>query len=234
MRKFTLIATLLLVALACALPGTAAPAGVAPADAPFDPAILNTAVVETAGAAQTQTALALPTATRTATSTRIPTPTQTYTPTFIFSLATFTPLPTYTMPGSISEGALAITGTPGPDDGFKMSDEEWHCIVAATLPPRNTEFDQGAHFDVYWTLFNNGTKAWPFYGVDLVYTGGFRHEGKKIQDFTRTVSPGQRVTVGASFIAPKLAGQYQTFFKLMVGKRLFCGIKYTFVVREGK
>ena len=64
MRKFTLIATLLLVALACALPGTAAPSGVAPADAPFDPAILNTAVVETAGAAQTQTALALPTATR--------------------------------------------------------------------------------------------------------------------------------------------------------------------------
>jgi hypothetical protein len=238
MNSKSFLIVLVLAMLACALPGAASPSA-NPAQPPAsnaDVKTLETIIVETAGAAQTQTAAALPTSTSTPSPTFTPSITPTFTPTFIFRFPTHTPLASYTSPVTVSAeefGQVPGTpGTPGIGEGFKMSDKEWSCIVAGIIPPRNFEFEKKAHFDVYWTLFNNGTKSWPYYGVDLVYQGGYRHEGTKIQDFTRTVEPGKTVTVGASFIAPNKEGNYQTFFKLMVGKRLFCGMKYTFVVKE--
>lgn len=236
MRKYIFQFSLLVVILACALPGAPAPAQEPALQPASNAESLETIIVETAAAAQTQTLMALPTSTSTPSPTFTPSITPTFTPTFIYLLPTLTPLATYTSPVTVSAGDLGqipgTPGTPGIEDGFKMSDKEWSCIIAGVIPPRNVELQKKAHFDVYWTLFNNGTKAWPFYGVDLVYQGGYRHEGTRIQDFTRTVSPGATVSVGASFIAPNKEGHYQTFFKLMVGKRLFCGMKYTFVVVE--
>ena len=236
MRKSFSLMFLTLAALACALPGATPPqVNTAPQPA-SDVKSLETIIVETAGAAQTQTVVALPTSTSTPSPTFTPSITPTFTPTFIYLFPSLTPLASYTSPVTVSAEELGLVtgtpGTPGIGEGFKMTDKEWSCIVAGILPPRNTEFRKKTHFDVYWTLFNNGTKTWPYYGVDLVYQGGYRHEGTKVQDFTRTVAPGKTVTVGASFIAPDKPGNYQTFFKLMVGKRLFCGMKFTFVVIE--
>lgn len=237
-RKISFLA-LFLAMIACALPGAPSPSA-NPAllpDTNSDVNSLETIIVETANAAQTQTMAALPTSTSTPTPTFTPSITPTFTPTFIFKFPTHTPIASYTSPATVSAEQLGLTpgGTPGtPEVGkdFKMSDREWSCIIAGIIPPKNYEFQKKEHFYVYWTLFNNGTKAWPYYGVDLVYQGGYRNDGTKIQDFTRTVEPGKTVTVGAEFTAPTKPGNYQTFFKLMVGKRLFCGMKYTFVVKE--
>jgi hypothetical protein len=66
--------------------------------------------------------------------------------------------------------------------------------------------------------------------VDIVYKSGYRHEETKIQDMPRTVPSGGEIKVTATFITPKLPGEYQTFFHLVVGKRDFCGMIYTFTV----
>ena len=240
MRKILSFSILFIVSLACALPGISAPA-----EAPlptFDSNSVETVIVETAAAAQTQTALKIPTATNTPKPTHTPSITPSYTPTFLFFLSTFTPIPTYTVPVTISAGGAAPADDDEEDgeDGEKeprrdpraMTGKEWTCTVLGTYPPRNSVFGPNVRFNVKWTLFNSGTKDWPYLGVDLVYVGGLRHEGTKIQDFNRSVPSGGEIQVGAVFIAPKSAGEYSTFFTLLVGKREFCRMQYYFFVEE--
>lgn len=241
MRKYILPALLLMVLLACALPGASPSIGPLPT---FDPNSLGTAVAETAAAAQTQTALNLPTATNTASPTRTPTITPTFTPTFIFALPTFTPLPTFTSVVTVSAQDLAnIGGSDDEEDGGdgvqvknrdrdprKMSGKEWTCVGLGTYPPQGTTFKTLTKFTVSWSLFNSGTMEWQYNSVDLVYAGGYRHEETRIQDFARSVPSGGEIKVYATFITPKNPGEFQTFFHLMVGKRTFCKMIYTFKV----
>lgn len=241
MRKYLTLASLLLVMLACALPG-------APALAPlptYDPNSIGTSIALTAAVAQTQTALKRPTATFTPKPTYTPSITPTFTPTFLFFLPTFTPIPTYTVPPTVgtiqtpggkasNSGDEDEEGEPKKkdEDPRKMSGKEWSCVWYGVTPPRHTVFKPQAHFTVQWMLFNSGTKSWPYLGVDFVYSGGFRHEETKIQDFAKSVPSGGEIWVRASFIAPKRAGDYQTFFNLTVGNRKFCPVAYFFTVEE--
>lgn len=239
MRKFITLAALLIVTLACAVPGMPAPEA-APIPS-FDPNSVSTIIAETAAAAQTQTAINLPTATNTLKPTHTPSITPTFTPTFLYLLPTLTPIPTFTLPPTV--GAIETPGSGGviddnedgvPDkkDPRTMTGKEWTCSTLGASPPRDTVVKAGTHFTVTWTIFNSGTKFWPLTGLDFVYKGGFRHEETKIQDFTSSVPSGGEVRVSASFIAPERPDVYQTFFTLQVGKRQFCGIKYVFYVAE--
>lgn len=244
MRKYLFQVTLLLVMFACVVPGMPAPQ-VEPLPS-FDPNALGTTIALTAAVAQTQTALKLPTATYTPLPTRTPSLTPTYTPTFLFALPTLTPIPTFTVPPTIGtletpgekasggdEGEEGKTETKKKDeDPRKMSGKEWSCVWYGLKPPRHTIFKPKTPFTVEWTLFNSGTKTWPFQGVDFIYQSGFRHEGTKIQDFFKSVPSGGEIKVTASFIAPKAPGEYQTFFNLLVGKRKFCPVAYYFKVED--
>lgn len=237
MRNILSLSVLVMVSLACALPGISAPAA-APMPT-FDSSSVEIIIAETAAAAQTQTALKVPTATSTPKPTHTPSLTPTYTPTFFFSLATLTPIPTYTVPVTVSAGDAASGEEEGEEGGKKekrdpraMTGKEWTCSLLATTPPKGFIFGPNVRFNVKWTLFNSGTKPWPNYGVDLVYKGGLRHEGTKIQDFGITVPSGGVIQVGAVFITPNKAGEYSTYFNLMVGKREFCQITYYFEVTE--
>jgi len=234
-RKYSLPFILTLLTLACALPGVAAPEPLPT----FDPNSMQTAIVETGVAAQTQTAVNLPTSTKTATPTRTPSPTPSPTPTFLFFLPSFTPIPTFTL-----EPLPTITSTPKDKDAdgeppqkvkrdpLAMTGKEWSCSVLGTFPPQYTELKPQTKFKVEWEVFNSGTKSWPYYGLDMVYTGGYRHEGTKIRDFVISVPSGGRIGLQATFIAPKVAGEYNTYFTLMVGKKQFCQMKYTFLVGD--
>lgn len=242
MRKSLFLASLLVIMLACAIPG-------APTVAPlptFDPNSLQTFIVQTAVVAQTQTALVLPTSTRTPTATFTPSITPSSTPTFIFKLNTPTPIPTFTIPPTIGtlKSPAAESSSNGDEentdgdkkgnyeDPRKMSGKDWSCVWYGVTPPRNTVFKPQTHFTVQWMLFNSGKQSWPRTGVDLVYKGGFRHEETKIQDFPQSVDPGNEIWIRASFIAPKAAGDYATYFTLMVGKKRFCPVAYYFTVEE--
>jgi hypothetical protein len=238
-RKILSFSVLIIVSLACALPGISAPEA-APLPT-FDSKSVEIIIAETAAAAQTQTALKLPTATNTPKPTHTPSLTPTFTPTFLFFLPTLTPIPTYTVPVTASPVDTAIPsgddeegeeGQKEKRDPRAMTGKEWTCTVLGTYPPRNFVFGPNVRFNVKWTLFNSGTKDWPYLGVDLVYIGGLRHEGTKIQDFNRSVPSGGEIQVGAVFITPKKAGEYSTFFTLQVGKREFCNMVYYFTVEE--
>lgn len=239
-NRFFLLVSLLIFTLACALPAVQAPVPLPT----FDPNSIETSIVQTAAVAQTLTAQSLPTATLTPRPTNTPTITPTFTPTFIFMLPTLTPIPTFTLPptvgtiqtpggGSGYGGDDDVTPTKDKDaDPRVPSGKEWSCVWYGLNPPRHTVFKPQARFTVQWSLYNSGTKSWPYQGVDFVYRGGYRHEETKIQDFDRSVPPGGEIWVRASFIAPKKAGDYQTFFYLQVGRRQFCPVAYYFTVEE--
>lgn len=236
MRKSIFLFTVIMVSLACALPGISV---AEPASLPtFDSNSVEIMIAETAAAAQTQTAVNLPTFTHTPRPTHTPSITPSFTPTFIYFLSTFTPIPTYTVPVTISpapadeDGEDEDGGKEEKRDPRKMTGKEWTCSVLYITPPKGFVFGPNVRFNVKWTLFNTGTKEWPNYGVDLVYEGGLRHEGTKIQDFGISVPPGGEIQVGAVFITPNKEGEFSTFFTLQVGKREFCHLVYYFTVVE--
>ncbi|GAB1470017.1 hypothetical protein MASR2M66_08940 [Chloroflexota bacterium] len=237
MRKYSLLFpfAIVLLALACALPSAATPETLST----FDPNSMQTVIVETGVAAQTQTAVHLPTLTQTVTPTRTPFPTPTVAPTFLFSLPTFTPIPSITpFPSATFTGVPKDENEDGEPpqkpkrDPLAMTGKEWSCSVLGTFPPQKTEFKQKTKFTVQWEVFNSGTKFWPYFGLDIVYKGGYRHEETKIQDFARSVPSGGRILLSASFITPKAAGEYNSYFTLMVGRKIFCQMMYTFVVGD--
>lgn len=225
-KKISLI-VLLFATLACATSPSV--------DVPQQPADINsleTIIVQTAAAAQTQTAIANPslTPTNTPTPTRIPSITPSPTVTFIYLLPTLTPIPTDTPIGFIPSGS---GGRAGTQDASKFkTPQPWACRVTSVQPPRGAVIQKKLEFTAYWRILNTGTKTWTRTTIDLIYTGGYRHENTKIQDTTETVPPGDTLTVGAKFIAPKTAGDYNSYFKLMVGNYQFCGMVVSFTVED--
>ena len=232
-RKLSFPFLLIFISLACAVPNVSTPQPLPT----FDPNSMQTAIVETALAAQSQTEVSLPTSTITPTVTRTPSHTPTSTPTFIFLLPSFTPIPSITPTPTItltSEPKLDENGEPEKKKGdpFAMTGKEWTCSVYGTFPPQNYEFKPKTKFKVEWNVFNSGTKSWPYYGMDMVYSGGFRPEGTKVRDFVVSVPSGGKIGLQATFITPKNPGEYSTYFFITVGKTTFCQMKYTFYVVE--
>lgn len=219
---------LLVFLLACGLPSRSSEQVAAE---PQSLDALNTAIVETSAAAQTQTATVQPTATRTPTATFTPTNTHTPTPTFIFLLPTFTPNFTATPLGPISLGPLS-NATSGTPEKSIYTDHPWSCRVIGRQPDDGVVYKPGTRFYVSWTLLNTGNETWTVNGVDFIFSAGYQNEDHIVQDFRVNVPRGGKVTVTATFVAPKTPGEYNSFFSLMVGSREFCGMRTIFEVRK--
>lgn len=227
-RKGTWLVTALLI-LGCALPFLASPT-LTPAPSTQSPQILGTGIAQTAAAAQTQTALVLPSPTLTPTITRTPTATHTPTPTFIFLLFTATLVPSETALVPVS----SIIGGTRSADGAATSvftGKEWTCTIMAKYPGKGAIIKQGQTFIAYWTVLNTGTKTWTNNGVDFLYTGGLRMDGRKIQDLSLTTAPGNKITLKIQLTAPKRVDTFSTIWTLKVGRRSFCPMKITFDVK---
>jgi hypothetical protein len=238
-RKVSIFICLLVITLACAIPGfpvsETAPLPTFDANAP------KTAIAGTAAVAQTGTALKLPTRTSTPLPTHTASITPTYTPTFLWGLPTLTPIPTNTFPPTFTEESANVNEGSDEEGAEKKNKDEnprkftgkpWSCVVVGTYPPRDLIVNPQVRFVVTFTVFNSGTKPWGYNDLDFVWKSGFRHEETKIQDFPNTIPSGGEVKLTATFVAPKKAGEYQSFFHLMVGKKNFCGMYYIFKVIE--
>ena len=233
-RKLFFAATALFL-LACALPSLQSSS--TPAPQALSPEQLGLAIEQTAAAAKTQTVTYLP-PTLTPTVTRFPTSTPvalSSTPTFLYLLPTFTPLPTWTpLPGiivQIPSGEVGSGNGTSESGDSPFTGKEWTCAIRGKNPSMGTVFKPGAKFYVAITLMNTGTKTWTNNGVDFVYTGGLRIEGKRIQDIPRTVAPGNEITLESMLIAPEKPDKYNTYWTLKVGSYPFCGVKYSFEVK---
>lgn len=244
MRKIYIPISFVIFALACSIPGLPS-AGQTPVPT-FDLNAPHTAIALTAGSAQTQTALKLPTSTSTPKPTHTPSITPTFTPTFLWGLPTSTPIPTFTPLITVETPSQADEGDSGgegddedaqkkknkDEDPRKFTDKPWSCVVVGTYPRRELVVNPQVKFVVEFTVFNAGTKAWGYNDLDFVWKSGFRNEETKIQDFPGTIPSGGEVKLYATFVAPKKAGDYQSFFHLTVGRRDFCGMYYIFKVIE--
>jgi hypothetical protein len=219
--------------LMCCLLGCRSPYST-PAPIPSTPLSQNdlqTAVVQTANAAQNQTASALPSITNTPTKTRIPSITPSFTPTFIFLLPTGTPVPSYTPilpPGNIIVNGTIVNGTITVDE--RMSGRPWSCLVTGSTPPRNVPQKPGEDFYIIWTVMNTGTEAWPNTGIDFVYESGYRTEQRHIQDLWHSVLSGSSIDLKVLLEAPKKPDTYNVIWTLKVGRKEFCHMKIVFLV----
>lgn len=231
-RRIALYLGLGLILLGCAPPAPVA----SPAAAPLSDGI-ETVVVQTAAAAQTQTAVLLPTATSTPTSTPLPTRTATITPTptatIIFSFA-----PTIGLTEEFfgnDEGSGNGSGGSKKEDG-KDSDfvktpviREWACQILSRYPKEGTEFIGGTTFQAVWVVKNTGSKTWPKKGVDVVYqSGADLVERKPYVDIPAAVGPGGTIQITLTMKAPKRSSDYSTRWALKVGKTEFCSMRIAF------
>jgi hypothetical protein len=230
-------AVLGLVLYGCIVPFAGTPAS-GQAETPQSVGVLQTLIVQTAAAAQTQTVAFLPTSTNTSipSATLFPTRTPltpTLTPTYIYAFPTFTrTTPTHT-PQLIPIASKDTAADVGDATVTRLPKipKEWNCTITGKAPPMGTSVDRKAKFSVSWTIKNTGTKIWTSNTIDFVYTGGFRSDERPIQDLRSTVAPGGSITVKVQLAASKFPGTYNIFWSLKVGKTKFCHMKYTFEVR---
>lgn len=222
-RRITLWLILGVVILGCATPAL-----VTPPPSVAEPGAAETVIVQTAGAAQTQTVEALPptsTPTLTPLVTRTATVSPTPTATFLFLLPTETSLPE----GFFEDDEDTGNGD-GESDGFQRTPPEWACRVLSKSPT-NGAVISGDSFKAIWTVQNTGTQAWPKKSVDIVYASGARlNHGKPYYDIPAAVGPGGTLTISVTMYVPR-SKDYNTRWTLKIGKREFCPIRFAFSVQ---
>jgi len=244
-RKISIWLITALYLLACISPSIAA-STTSPTQAPVE-----TIIVQTAAAAQTQTAILLPTVTLTPTptSTLTPTKTPTSTPTFI-PLTSLTSFATTSVTATVTPTGTIVTAQAGTDSsgggtgdknddsndkeksGYSsVIDKEWACTVSEKYPPNGTVIGRGARFSAVWKLLNRGIKTWPIHSVDFLFIAGLRNEGRARFDLPLNVISGGTITLDVTIIAPKNPGAYRSIWTLRVGRTYFCQMGINFVVK---
>jgi|GEM_PF-1060942 len=195
----------------------------------FDPRSLETAIVETAQAAVTQTQL-LTTPTLTFTPTRAPTKTLTLTPTvtssptatatstFVFLLPTPTPLVLDTPTKAAGGGGKYATQAPPQKGGGGPA---YYCKINSQSPANGTVIPSGTNFTAQWTLTNNGL-LWEINSVDYVFVSGSFFADRSIYDLPASVARFGSVTISVNMRAPTKVGSYATRWSLQRGYYFFC------------
>lgn len=206
--------------------------GPRPAAVPSSPS-LEDIIANTAAAAQQETLTHMPSVTPTSTSTITPTP----------FLPSATPTATFPFNIAVEEAVISVVETP--DESFvltdpttdpllghiKYTDQSWACTIVSKSPSKDSTVKGGSNFYVSWTVVNTGTKAWTYNGVDFVYDSGYRHEGGPIQDLSRTVPRGGKITLKVLIVTPKNENKYNVIWSLKVGNTMFCHMKVSFAVK---
>ena len=192
--------------LACmpAFPPASAPA------ATYDPNSINTAIVQTANAAATQTALIVsstPTPTDTPLPTFTPTATLSPTVTFIFLLATPT----------------VPSATPQPGS----SGLRYECQIMLKTPADDTHMPPNNSFSMIWQVRNMGTDSWDGGSTDYRYKGGDKLHKTEVYDLPSSVESGGQTELKVSMKSPSPGGTYSTRWVIKTGKTEFCNLSLT-------
>ena len=229
-RQITIWLILGLVILGCATPAL-----VTPPPSVSAPGAVETVVVRTAEAAQTQTVIALP-PTRTPTLTPFPTSTASITPTptatILFLFATSTNPTSAFLTSDIADLMTSDANTSGSHDGYvkpTATPSEWRCRVLSKSPANHAVITAGTSFKAIWSVQNTGTKTWPKKGVDVVYeSGADLNVGKPYYDIPAGVGPGGTVTISVPMTVPKRPKEYSMRWSLKVGRTNFCSVRFVF------
>lgn len=203
--------TVLFVTLACELPFLPLPVASNPPPAPGS---IETIVVATAGAAQTQTALVKPPPTITSTSTLAPTSTPTETPTatetIIFSTATKPPTAT---------------------EPFVAKSAGANCELVSQTPNNNAVFASREKFTTEWRVKNTGSVTWLSNDNDFFHSGGTDMHNTDAYDLANDVVANGEISFQVPMIAPKNPGTYTSTWSLGSAKSPICKLSVTIIVK---
>jgi len=230
-RRTTLWLILGLVILSCGTPVLVAPPSSSGSGS------VETVIVQTANAAQTQTIVALPpssTPSLIPLATKTPTITPSPTATILFLFPTNTSVPTSFLGTSVgsSTGSGSGSGDSSGSDERVRRRQLWACAVISKTPADEVEVIGGTSFKTTWTVENTGTETWPKKSVDIVYISGARlNKGKPYYDIPAAVAPGGRITISVTMDFPKRSTDYQTRWGLKIGRTEFCTVKFEFSVK---
>jgi len=168
--------------------------------------MVRTEAAQTVVAKITIAAALQPTATYTATvvPTDVPTATTMPSPTPLPELATATLIPTVKPPSGVVYPTATVRS--GPDQAQFISQE----------PKDGTKFTAGEEFDGAWTFKNVGTTTWST-DYDYRFAGGTNLSPVKSYPVTKTVAPGETITLYADMTAPDSTGRYVSNWELING-----------------
>jgi hypothetical protein len=206
--RVVVVSLIFVLGLACA------PSLVPAASAPtFDPASIDTLIVETANAAATQTAL-IASSTPPPTETPLPsmTPSMTASPTATFVFILFTP----TVPSD----------TPEP----QMSSEKFSCQVLSKNPQDDSHVAPNSNFDMVWTVMNNGTDMWDANSTDYRFRSGAKLHKASAFDLPASIGSGSQVQLTVPMKSPQGGGTYSTTWIIKSGQTEFCRMGLTIIV----
>lgn len=213
-KKLLFLLSGLFLLLACALPGLPSPVASNPTAVQDT---IQTIVVATAGAAQTQTALVLPPPSDTPTATLVPSLTPTETPTATATVIFIIPTHTYT-PTATS----FPTATQSAGEGCELVDQ---------TPANGTVYDSRERFNVEWRVRNTGNDTWLASNIDFFHSGGRDMHASDIYDLPKNVRVGGEVTFRVEMRAPANSGTYTSTWTLGTQREEFCRVSVRIVVK---
>jgi hypothetical protein len=115
--------------------------------------------------------------------------------------------------------------TPTLSIGFARTPvkKEYACSVFSQKPKDYVVMSPRQDFDMRWTLFNAGTRAWTQHGTDYKYVRGSKlHKYADVVDLPRDIGPGGRIEIVVDMVAPKEKGTHVTYWGLANGTQHFC------------
>lgn len=214
-KNLFILLTALAIAMACA-PIAAAPLPT------LEPGAVNTIIVQTANAADSQTAAALPTSTATETSTPTPrateTPSPTPTVTFVFILPAI--------------GGTSISPAPGGGNITNgTANSDYGCEVLSVEPAKGTVFPPRTDFVAKWGVKNIGRQDWFRATTKYVYVSGDKLHKVSSYSIPKGAETGKNVFLTVDMEAFKDKGSYQTTWALLVDNRYFCPLTLSIIVQ---
>jgi hypothetical protein len=215
LRKLILPLVMVLVLLACALPVLPSPAAPDPTS---NPGSIQTIVVATAGAAQTQTALVIPPPTDTLISTSTLAPSLTPTGTLTATATVIFVIPTATNPPT------ATSDIPTQSAGAS-------CQLVAQTPANGTAYGARERFNAQWTIRNTGDETWIGDNIDFFHSGGRDMHESDVVDLPRNVRTGAEVTLVVEMRAPADSGTYTSTWTLGTLRDALCTVSVRIIVQ---
>lgn len=192
---------------------------------------VETIIVKTAAAAQTQTSEFLPPTkqfTKTATATRIPSSTPRPTSTILFFAPTKTQ--TFLTPPTGTSETGTPTETPTGTPVIHNYEGKLACALVKRSPSDGTIFSPRNKFTARWTIKNTGTASWKKGLFYYRYLGGDKFHDRGEYDIKTILDPGETIVLNVEMYAPKSAGSYQTTWVVGTDSGGLCKMTLAIVV----
>ncbi|MEM5774144.1 MAG: NBR1-Ig-like domain-containing protein [Anaerolineaceae bacterium] len=123
-----------------------------------------------------------------------------------------------------------VTGTTTPPTSGTSTPIAGSCQITSKQPTGTLA--KNADFDAVWTVKNTGSATWYLDEVDYRYVSGSRiHKYNDVYDLSKTVKPGESITIRVDMTAPSTAGTYAVNWAIVRSNTTLCTLPLTITVK---